>query len=369
MITLLCENHIPWLKHLLPHPEVQVLSFWDDVSLHEQLPQADALLIRTVTRINPVTFPQFPARLKAVATATAGFDHVDQNWLALNGIRFFYAPGCNARSVGEYVGSCVVAHFGSEPQILTKLTASIIGCGQTGSHTTVILEQMGVRCMGYDPPKAAREPDFKTADFEALLEADLISLHVPLTPVLPHPTQNLLGADFWERRKKPLRLLINAARGGVLDETAARNALKSGLLQTLILDVWENEPQLSPESLHTATIATPHIAGYSQQAKYNASRIICEALSHYLDFPFNPQPPAFAVPEPVDASAGLQDVLHSLHPAFSLDPKLRANPAPASFATLRNEAAQRCEFRFIGLQKLPEPEHPTAKALGFILQP
>lgn len=346
-----------------------MLSFWDDVSLHEQLPQADALLIRTVTRINSETFPKFPARLKAVATATAGYDHVDLNWLAQNSIRFFHAPGCNARSVGEYVGSCVVTHFGSEPEILSELTAGIIGCGQTGSHTTAILEQMGVRCIGYDPPKAVREPDFKSADFEALLEADLISLHVPLTAEQPHPTQHLLSAGFWKHRKKPLRLLINAARGGVLDENAARNALKSGLLETLVLDVWEHEPQLSPESLHAATIATPHIAGYSQQAKYNASRIICEALSRCFAFPFKPELPVFAVPETVDASAGLQDVLHRLHPAFSLDQKLRKNPTPATFAALRNEAAERCEFRFIRLQNLPEPEHPTAKALGFILQP
>lgn len=367
MITLLCENQIPWLKHLLPFPEVQVLSFWDDASLREQLPLADALLIRTVTRIDRLSFPAFPERLKAVATATAGFDHVDADWLGHNGIRFFHTPGCNARSVAEYVATAVVSRFGTASGALAGLKAGIIGYGETGSQSAAILQQLGMACICYDPPKSAREPAFASAAFEELRDADFITLHVPLTPDGPHPTRYLAGPGLFLNRTKPLRLLINAARGGVLDEAAALSALKSGQLESLVLDVWENEPALSPQSLEAAALATPHIAGYSQQAKYNASRIICEALSGFLGFQFNSSPPAFDIPEPVRAEAGLADALRRLHPAFRLDQSLRANPS--SFSTLRNEAADRCGFAYITLIGLPEHEHQTAKALGFTLLP
>ena len=247
------------------------------------LADCDVLLVRSVTRVNQALLANSPVRF--VGTATAGTDHIDLEYLAGRGIAFAAAPGCNARAVGEYVLACVLAlHAG---QTLDGLRCGIIGLGHAGSATARLLAAAGVSCVACDPPRAAEEGKAGFVALEAALDADIVSLHVPLLDDGPWPTRGLLGAAELARMR-PGALLINAARGGVIDETALRHELTVGRLRA-VLDCWMDEPTIAPDLLAVAAVATPHIAGHAREARARGTLQLRDALVAHLDCP--PPPP------------------------------------------------------------------------------
>lgn len=260
--------------------------------------QADALLVRSVTRVNAALLAG--SRVKFVGTATIGTDHIDLQYLQEKGIAFASAAGCNANSVAEYLVAALL-HVGVQRQIdLEGLTLGVIGVGNVGSRVAQKAHALGLKILLNDPPLEAvldsHAPETVPAELQEnlsrlasrnfyplddLMHADILTLHTPLARSGPYPTYHLFD-ETRLRMMKPGGVLINTARGEVLDNRALKKILLSGLLSAAILDVWEHEPQVDPELVALAALATPHIAGYSFEGKLEGTRLIYQALCRFL---------------------------------------------------------------------------------------
>lgn len=254
----------------------------------DRIEDADVLLVRSITAVNSDLLEG--SQVKYVATATSGVDHIDLEYLQQNNIEFAHAKGSNAQSVAEYILSSLFVLADQHDFKLKDKTIGVIGCGKVGSRVVDMLEIIGVRCIMNDPPlKDALGKDAlgndqsageRYCDLEELLSADIITLHVPLTENGPYPTQELVDADFLVKLNDDV-ILINTARGGVIDELALKKHLDSHTEMKIVLDVWEGEPDIDIDLLSRIEIGTPHIAGYSTDAKYRASEMVFHAICDF----------------------------------------------------------------------------------------
>ena len=240
--------------------------------------QADALLVRSVTRVNAALLKGSAVRF--VGSATSGVDHIDRAWLASAGIQFAHAPGSNARPVAEYALAGLFALAQRRGFELRDKTVGIIGCGHTGSHLARFLTALGVPCLRNDPPLARRGAGGAYVALEAICAADIISLHVPLNDAGADKTRRLVNARFLSRLKRDV-ILLNTSRGAVIDEAALIRFRRQNPRASLILDVWQDEPRINPALLAETALATPHIAGYSRGAKIRAARMLLAALAEF----------------------------------------------------------------------------------------
>ncbi len=253
----------------------------------EKIHDADVLLLRSVTAVNADLLED--SQVKFVATATSGLDHIDLGYLEKNNIGFAHAKGSNARSVAEYVLSSLFVLADQHDFKFKDKTVGVIGCGEVGSRVVELLETLGVKTIINDPPLHAESGDGQYRDIHELFTADIITLHVPLTNEGPYPTQNLLDAQFLSQLNDDV-ILLNTARGGVINEAALKNHLASHENMKVVLDVWEDEPDIDLELLTEIDIGTPHIAGYSTDGKIHATEMIFESLCEFfkLDYKWNP---------------------------------------------------------------------------------
>lgn len=244
--------------------------------------EADALIVRTRTKIDKRLLDG--SRVRFVATATIGTDHIDTAYLDSRGIGWASAPGCNAGSVAQYV-ACALAGLWQEG-VLTmppeKCTVGVVGVGHVGKRVCEAVRRMGCRVLECDPPRAEAEGSAGFATLEEVLaEADVVTLHVPLTRAGRFATFHMADAAFFEAlKKKPV--FINAARGEVADTEALIAAIDAEKVGAAVIDTWEQEPHISPELLRRARIATPHIAGYSADGKACGTRMALEAVARAL---------------------------------------------------------------------------------------
>lgn len=234
----------------------------------------DVLLVRSVTRVDAALLRNSPVRF--VGSATAGLDHVDIDWLRAAGIAFAAAPGANANAVVEYVLAAIAAQPGTLERLLARGRVGIIGYGHVGRLLRARLAALGIASLQYDPwlpAGAVPEP----APLARVLACDVISLHTSLTRAAPWPSYHLLGHTQLAQLDAG-SLLINASRGEVIDSAALQARLEAPAAPRCVLDVWEFEPEVSPALLERVAIGTPHIAGYSLDAKLTATRQLAQAL-------------------------------------------------------------------------------------------
>ncbi|WP_236632045.1 4-phosphoerythronate dehydrogenase PdxB [Endozoicomonas montiporae] len=248
----------------------------------DDLADADVLVSRSVTKVSRELVQN--SRLKFVGTCTAGFDHVDVEALNELGIGFSSAPGCNARSVVEYVLCALDILAERDGYRITGRTVGIVGKGQVGGRLFRALQALGVNVIANDPflePEAGVE----LVGLNELIErCDVIGLHTPLTTTGSHPTHHLLGESQLLALKHGT-VLINAGRGAVVDNRALLSVLKSRDDLSVVLDVWEHEPDVDPELLELVDIGTPHIAGYSLDGKITGTVMVYQALCRFLGLP------------------------------------------------------------------------------------
>ncbi len=380
MITVLADQHHYHLDKYL-HPSIHLATYdplpgWSN----EQIIQADAVLVRTTNPLNSDTLPP-NSRLRFAGTASAGRDHLDEPFLKDRGVQIADAKGSNARSVSEYVAVAVLSCCDEMNISPASLTAGIVGAGFTGSATAALLEQIGISCRLFDPPREERErnisetgekkPDrFKSASLEDVLACDIISHHVPLERSGVYATWHWCNEE--KIRSAPKRIVVNASRGGVVDEMAVRDALRDGHVSMFICDVWENEPVFADATAKQSFLATPHIAGYSIEAKRKATEMMCDQLHRFFGF----KDPETPVSEPQrehlpDDDRPLIDILRLLHPAFSYDASLRtliglpADEKGPGFLKLRQNTPLRKEFPEIGIPAAVTDRHPVLEQLGF----
>lgn len=245
-----------------------------------KLDDADALMVRSVTKVNASLLEG--KAIKFVGTATAGTDHVDDAWLKQAGIGFSAAPGCNAIAVVEYVFSALLMLAERDGFALRDRTVGIVGVGNVGGRLQARLEALGIRTLLCDPPRADRgdEGDFRSLD-ALVQEADILTFHTPLFKEGPYKTLHLAD-DALISRLKPGSILINACRGAVVDNAALLARLTAGQDLSVVLDVWEGEPDLNVDLLNTIDIGTAHIAGYTLEGKARGTTQVFEAYSAFI---------------------------------------------------------------------------------------
>lgn len=247
------------------------------------LQSADVLLTRSVTRVDAELLAGTGVRF--VASATAGTDHVDIAALEGAGIGFAHAPGCNARAVAEWALACIWRFWWGRDRAgapTRRPVVGVVGYGNVGRRLTRRLELLDCEVRACDPPLADHS-DRSLYDLDDLIDTcDVLTLHVPLTTGGAHPTRHLLDRGRLERLLRRPTLLINAARGAVVDNEALLT-LGPGFEGRLALDTWEDEPALRWGLLNDPRIlqTTAHIAGYSLDAKVRGTRLVHEAVCRF----------------------------------------------------------------------------------------
>ncbi|MEX0771577.1 MAG: NAD(P)-dependent oxidoreductase [Balneolales bacterium] len=368
MFNVLADRHINDLQDAL-NPDATCITY-DPVTGPgpDQLCKADALLVRTVTRVDSQLLDQAP-QLKFVGTASVGTDHINLGELKSRGIQFASSPGCNAHSVAEYVATAILLWCEKRKKSPQKLSAGIVGVGNAGSEVKALLSRIGIRTYGYDPPRQKRTPEFTSAGLMDILSCDILSLHLPLNPSGEDATHHWL--DDNKINTSSAQLFINSARGGIAHEPGLLEALKSRG-SDFILDVWNNEPVFDDDIASTAFLATPHIAGYSKKSKLKATQIVCNALNEYLSLS-KPGVDRKGIPNKIinlKHANSLESVLTQIHPIKRYDQQLRLlfglppDEKAIQFGRLRNDTPLRDEFTNIRLPQDIIKQFPILKKLG-----
>ena len=280
MIKIVADDKIPFLRGAL-EGEAQVAYLPGGKITRTDLMDTDALITRTRTHCNEELLRG--TKVKFIASATIGHDHIDAGYCSSAGIHWTNAPGCNSGSVKQYLASALAAIWQKEKFTFKDVTLGIIGVGNVGSKVEHMARTLGMKVLINDPPREKAEGSSSFVSLETVIKkSDILSLHVPLTHDGPDKTYHLVGDDFSSAMKKDA-WLINTSRGEVVETTALKNAMKSGLLGGAILDVWENEPEIDAELLDMAYLATPHIAGYSADGKANGTAMSVQAISRFFN--------------------------------------------------------------------------------------
>ena len=252
----------------------------------EQLADVDVLLVRSITKVNAELLEGSAVRF--VGSATAGTDHVDQEYLREAGIEFTYAPGSNANSVAEYVTAALLQLATRDGFELEGLKIGIVGHGEVGSRVAAKCRALGMQTLINDPPLAQQSVKLDFVELVDLLGADILTLHVPLTREGEFATENLINQEWLSRIQRPNMIVLNTARGGVLDEGGLWQGREAGLVGQVVLDVFESEktPQrVSDAALKQADITTSHIAGYSYDGKVAGTVMLYEAMAKHFGWP------------------------------------------------------------------------------------
>lgn len=232
---------------------------------------ADALITRTRTRCNENLLRN--SSVKAIATATIGLDHIDQNYCEAKDIKVFSAQGCNARAVMQWVFSSIEV-LKNRGKISENFTLGIVGVGNVGSEVLAEAKRQGIKTLLCDPPRQSKEGGAEFCDLDTLLKnSDVVTTHT----WLDSSTRGMVNADFLATMQEG-SVLMNASRGEVhCDEALLENKNIS-----YAIDVWNGEPNISRELLDRAEIATPHIAGYSMRGKARATTMCVQQLADFF---------------------------------------------------------------------------------------
>mgnify|MGYP001638310414 CR=1 FL=1 len=331
-LRIVVERNVPFLEVLDSVADVVRLPYGEITA--DTVRDADALVVRTRNRCDASLLAD--SHVKFIATATIGTDHIDLPWCAALGIEALNAPGCNAPAVAQYVFSSLMRVI-NRP--ISSYTIGIVGVGHVGSIVERWARGLGMRVMLCDPPRQRAEGgDGWSSLDEIAAGADIITFHTPLTRSGVDATYHIADENFFNSlRRAPI--IINSARGPIVDNDVWVEALEAGQCGAAIVDCWENEPQIDRRLLSLATIATPHIAGYSLEGKQRASQMALDALCRHFGLPALHI--AGAVPPPPARSITAATALKGYNP---LDDTAALKADPAAFESLRNNYRLRPEL-------------------------
>ncbi len=304
MSLILVDENIPAAEELLSALG-EVRRFRGRELTSAEVKTADALLVRSVTRVDEELLRD--SQVQFVGSTTIGTDHLDTRWLDSVGIRWCSAPGSNANSVVDYVFSAICVLPGLLETLRDGGQVGIVGYGNVGSRLHRRLASLGIACRAYDPFLDIEQCPISDS-LEAVLNSDLLCLHTPLTRKGPHPTAGMLSAKDLQVLPQGA-VLLNAGRGEVLPDRVLQELLVERPDLKLVLDVWEGEPDISVEVLAECDIATPHIAGYSQDGKWLGVTQVAQALAEHWGATLPKVEPAFLAPAPTIRVSGELDEL------------------------------------------------------------
>ena len=278
-MKVIIDDKIPYIREAIAQVADQVVYLPGSAITAEDVRDADALIVRTRTKCNRALLEG--SRVQFIATATIGFDHIDTEYLQEAGIQWTNCPGCNAGSVAQYLRSSLLLLQKERGLFLAQSTLGVVGVGHVGTLVAKVGEELGMRVLLCDPPRAERGEQGFLPLKELMHEADVITFHTPLVRDGRYPTFHMADDAFFRAlARKPI--IINTSRGEVVDGQALLMALNEGRVRDAVIDVWEHEPDIDLHLLERTYLGTPHIAGYSADGKANATRMALEALcSHF----------------------------------------------------------------------------------------
>jgi erythronate-4-phosphate dehydrogenase len=337
----------------------------------EDIRGIDALVVRSVTKVDASLLEGSSARF--VAAASAGFDHIDREYLRNRGVGFGYAAGCNATAVSEYIASALAVIASRRNWDLSDKSIAVIGVGHVGSRVAKKARTLGMKVLLCDPPLRDLTGDSQYQNLEDVLGADILSFHVPLVSKGPYPTRHMVDRALLDRLS-PNQYLINSSRGAVIDNSELKIALGQGRIEGAVLDVWEGEPQIDFSLLDLVDIGTPHIAGTAIDGKIRATEISLEELCSFFKIKtsWNAEAlyPRETLIHPSEQYAGQNEVLSTLLRVFDIsgsDEGLRRIRTADGFIQLRVHHPLRPEFRHfrIDLRHQDGKWQDIFKGLGF----
>lgn len=290
------------LYPILDEEGFEVMSVDDSGSTEfaEALSDADALIVRSATKVSRDLIEGAP-QLRAVGRAGVGVDNVDIPAASEQGIAVFNAPGGNTIAAAELTLALLISVARKIPAAEASLrqgnwdraafkgvelrgkVLGLIGCGRIGAEVAIRCQAFGMGVVVYDPylgEERADELGVQLVGLEEVLEVgDFISFHVPLTD----ETRGIVGAGEIERMK-PTAFLVNASRGGVVDEVALVEALQSGAIAGAALDVYEQEPIPVNSPLRTTPnlVLTPHLGAATAEAQMGVATEVAEKIKTLL---------------------------------------------------------------------------------------
>ena len=338
----------------------------------EQIEDVDILLTRSVTKVNAELL-QYAKKLKFVGTATIGIDHIDTELLNNKDIAFSSAPGCNAIAVAEYVISALYAYAQETSTSLQGKTLGIVGVGNIGQCLREKLQGSGINLLLCDPIKFENGELEEHIELDELLaQSDIVSFHVPLVKTGKHKTLHLIDSARIAKLKDNM-LVINACRGEVIDNQALLEAMQAGKQLELVLDVWENEPNILTELLPFVRYSSVHIAGHTLEGKARGTQMLYQKVCELLDIPAEKQLSDF-LPKPVITEVTLQDnftqgdlgrLVHLVYDLRRDDGILRKSLSEKGFDHLRKSYPVRREFSTVTVKNNGSQFAGQLATLGF----
>ncbi len=371
-MKIIIDDKIPYIKGAL-ESFAEVVYLPGSMATPEIVKDADALITRTRTICNAKLLKG--SKVKFIATATIGFDHIDREYCKQAGIEWTNAPGCNAKSVEQYIASALFSYAMRKRFQLEGKTIGIVGVGNVGTKVARFCKIVGMKVLLNDPPRERVEGSGEFVDLKTIREeADIITFHVPLNTSGADKTYHLVDEEFIEGlKKKPL--LINSCRGEVFHSEMVCKALKNNTISGFIADCWENEPELDLDLLNHSDYGTPHIAGYSRDGKANGTKMSVQAVSRFFKLgiddwePANVELPKSTTIE-IDGTQRreysiIAEAVLSTYDIETDDEKLRE--APYMFEKLRGNYPVRREFDTytVSAKNIEEGTIEKLKQIGF----
>jgi erythronate-4-phosphate dehydrogenase len=371
------DEAIPfWQEAFLLLGEVRPFS-GRDVS-NRDVRDADALIVRSVTAVGKDLLEGTSVRF--VATATIGTDHLDRRYLESQGIYSTSAAGSSANAVSEYLIAALLAVAGKRGWDLARMSLGIIGVGNIGKRVDLKARALGMTVLLCDPPLRDLTGDPKYLPFDEVLEADILTFHVPLTIDGAYPTWQMINQETL-RRLRPHQFLINSSRGDVFSQNDVKTALAHGKIAGAVLDVWHEEPSIDGGLMNLVDIGTAHIAGYSLDARIRATEMIFQELCSFWKVARTwenrrhyPKTRHIALDSAFRGEKALRRIVLKAYDILKDDQKLRAlkNLPKAElsrgFDQLRKEYRLRPEFEHFAVRLAPDHRTEAESLMEFGFQ-
>lgn len=368
-MKIIADKNIPFLKNIVEnYGNVTYLS--GKGFTRESIKDADVLIVRTVTHFGQSILEG--SNVKLICSATIGFDHIDTHYCDEHGIKWTNAPGCNSSSVQQYIVSSLIRIAQQKDFDLKDKTIGIVGVGNVGKKVAEACRILGMKVLLNDPPRQRSEKQNVFVDLNTIKqEADIITFHTPLSKESIDKTYHLADNSFFESlQKQPI--IINSARGGIIDTDSIKDAIKDGKISGAIIDCWEKEPNIDLEYMNLVDIATPHIAGYSADGKANATIMSLKSIADFYNLSMSPIDD-IKIPIPDHTTIDLADfsenrIYESILTTYDpLQDQDKLISAPSLFASHRENYPLRREYTIYNIKNGNAEENILLRSLGFNL--
>ena len=344
-MKIIIDTEIPFIKGVFePYAEVEYL-FGSEIN-PETIKDADALIVKGHTRCDAALLKG--SAVKIIATTLVGIDHIDIDYCNKKGIYVQNAKGTTGGAVSNYIFSAIYGCAAKKSINLTNATMGIVGYGAVGMRIEAVARALGFKVLIEDPPKANVQSPSQFCDLDHLLaNSDVVTLNVPLN----ERTKGMANSDFFSKMKYGA-MFINTANGALVVDDDLIDAVPK--LGAVIIDCWNNEPDINRDLLEKVDIGTPHIAGYSYQSKLAATRVTVRSVARYFGFSelfdYFPKPDIEGMDSiHVDVIGKSQGEIASIfqynYPIFTDDFLLKM--APWAFSDLRIKYKYRREFHVL----------------------